>query len=63
MLFVVIISKYCVNLVYLIRLKILTYTPCKKYFEIYTEIYGPIDVNSYQTEFARKDIILLSDVL
>ena len=43
-------------------MKVLTYTSCKEYCELYTEIHGSIAVNSCQIELAQKDIILLSTV-
>ena len=42
-------------------MKVLTYTSYKEHCELYTEIHGSTDVNSCQIEFARKDIILLSN--
>ena len=44
-------------------MKVLTYTSYKKHLELYTEIPGLIDVNSFQIELTRKDIKLLSDVI
>ena len=43
-------------------MKVLTYTPHKKYGNLYTEIYGSIAVNGCQVDLAQKDIILLSKV-
>ena len=43
-------------------MKSLTFTLCKEHCELYTEIDGPIAVNSCQIEIAQKDIILLSNV-
>ena len=43
-------------------MKVLAYTLYKEHCELYTEIHGLIAVNSYQIEFAQKDIILLSNI-
>ena len=43
-------------------MKVLTYTSYKEHYELYTEIHGPIAVNSCQIGLAQKDIILLSNV-
>ena len=43
-------------------MKVFTYTLYKEFCDLYTEINGLIAVNSFQIEFARKDIILLSKV-
>ena len=44
-------------------MKVLTYTSYKEYCELYTEINDSIAVNSYQIELAKKDIILLSNIV
>ena len=54
-----IIFEYCVHSVYLIKIKILTYTLYKKHCVIYTKIHGSIAVSSSQIEIAQKYIILL----
>ena len=41
-------------------MKVLTYTSYKEHYDLYTEIYGLIAVNSCQIRLAQKDIILLS---
>ena len=56
-----IVLEFCVYVVYLIKMKVLTYTLYKEYCELYTEIHGSIAVNSCQIELAQKDIILLSN--
>ena len=43
-------------------MKVLTYTSCKGYCELYTEIHGSIAVNSCQIELVQKDIFLLSSI-
>ena len=62
MLCIGIILKYRVHFVYLIKMKVLTYTSYKEHCDLYTEIHGSIAVNSCQIELAQKDIILLSNV-
>ena len=62
MLCIGIILKYRVHFVYLIKMKVLTYTSYKEHCDLYTEIHGSIAVNSCQIELAQKDIILLSEV-
>ena len=57
-----IILEYRVYSVYLIKMRVLTYTSYKEHFDLYTEIHGSIAVNSCQIELAQKDIILLSTV-
>ena len=42
-------------------MKVLTYISYKKHCDVYTEIHGPITVNSCQIELPQKDIILLSE--
>ena len=56
-----IVLEFCVHVVYLIKMKVLTYTLYKEHSELYTEIHGSIAVNSCQIELAQKDIILLSN--
>ena len=41
-------------------MKVLTYTSYKEHYDLYTEIYGLIAVNSCQIRLAQKDIIFLS---
>ena len=41
-------------------MKVLTYTSYKEHYDLYTEIYGSIAVNSCQIRLVQKDIILLS---
>ena len=41
-------------------MKVLTYTSYKEHCDLYTDNHGSIAVNSWQTEFAQKDITLLS---
>ena len=43
-------------------MRVLTYTSYKEHYDLYTEIYGSIAVNSCQIELPQKDIILLSEV-
>ena len=43
-------------------MRVLTYTSYKGHCDLYTEIHGSITVNSCQTKFRQKDIILLSSV-
>ena len=57
-----VIFEYIVHIVYLIKMKVLTYTLYNEHCELYSEIHGSIAVNSCQVELARKDIILLSNV-
>ena len=57
-----IVLKYRVYFVYLIEMRVLTYTLYKEHCDLYTEIHGSIAVNSCQIELAQKDIILLSNV-
>ena len=38
-------------------MNVLTYTSYKEHFELNTEIYDPIAVNSCQAELSRKDIL------
>ena len=57
-----IVLEFCVHVVYLIKMKVLTYTLYKEHSELYTEIHGSIAVNSCQIELAQEDIILLSNV-
>ena len=45
--------------VYLIKMRVLTYTLYKKQCDLYTEIHGSVAVNSCQIKLAQKDIILL----
>ena len=47
-------------LFYLIKIRVLTYTTCKEYNDLYTKIQGLIAVNGCQVGLAQKDIILLS---
>ena len=56
-----IVLEYRVHLVYLIKMKVLTYNLYNKHCDLCTEIHGSIAVNSCQMEIAQKDIILLSD--
>ena len=56
-----IVLKYRVYFVYLIEMRVLTYTLYKEHCDLYTEIHGSIAVNSCQIELAQKDIILLSN--
>ena len=51
-----------VHIVYLIKMKVLTYKLYKEHCELYTKINGSIAVNICQIELAQKDIILLSNV-
>ena len=44
-------------------MKVLTYTSYKEHCELCTEIHGSIAVNICQIELARKDIILLSNMV
>ena len=55
-----IVLKYRVYFVYLIEMRVLTYTLYKEHCDLYTEIHGSIAVNSFQIELTQKDIILLS---
>ena len=48
------VAKYRVDIVYLIKMKVLTYTSHKEHCELYTEIHGPIAVNSCQIGLAQK---------
>ena len=57
-----IVLEYCVQIVYLMKMKVLTYTSYKEHCDLYIEIHCSIAVNSCQIELARKDIILLSNV-
>ena len=57
-----IIFEYCVHIVYLMKMKVLTYTSYKEHRELYTEIHGSIAVNSCHIELAQKGIISLSKV-
>ena len=41
----------------------MTYTSYKEHCELYTEIHDSITINSCQIELARKDIILLSNIV
>ena len=43
-------------------MKVLTYTSYKEHYDVYTEIYGSIAVNSCQIEPPQKYIVLLSEV-
>ena len=54
--------KYCFHLVYLIKMKVLTYTSYKEHCDLYTKIHGSIAINSCQIELTQKYIILLSEV-
>ena len=57
--FISIISEYRVHIVYLIKMKVLTYTTYKERCELYTEIHGSMTVNSCQIEhFNAQDHIL-----
>ena len=56
------IFEYCVHIVYLMKMKVLTYTSYKEHRELYTEIHGSIAVNSCHIELAQKGIISLSKV-
>ena len=47
-------------LFYLIKIRVLTYTTCKEYNDLYTKIQGLIAVNGCHVGLAQKDIILLS---
>ena len=62
MLYISITFEYCVHIVYLITMKVLTYILYKKHCELYAEINGSIAVNSCQIELPRKDIIFLLNV-
>ena len=57
-----IILEYHVHIVYLVKMKVLTYTLYKEHCDLYAKIYGSIAVNSFQIELPQKDIILLSEV-
>ena len=57
-----IVLKYRVYFVYLIEMRVLTYTLYKEHCDLYTEIHGSIAVNSCQIELAQKDIILQPNV-
>ena len=57
-----IIFEYRVHIVYLIKMRVLTYTSYKEHCYLYTEIHGSIAVNSCQIELAQKDTILPSSV-
>ena len=46
----VVVFEYRVHVLYLIKMSVLNYTPCKEHFEVYTEIYWPIAVKSCQIE-------------
>ena len=61
MLCIAITFKYQVHLVYLIKMKVMTFTSYKVNYELYTEIHNLIAANSCQIELARKDIVLLSN--
>ena len=54
--------KYRIHFVFLIKIKVLTYTSCKEHYDLYTETHGSIGVNSCQIKLVQKDIILLSKV-
>ena len=43
-------------------MKVLTYTSYKEHYDLYTENYGSIAVNSCQIEPPQKYIVLLSEV-
>ena len=43
-------------------MRVLTYTSYKEHYDLYTEIYGSIAVNSCQIELPQKDITLLSEI-
>ena len=49
--------------VYLIKMKVLTYTSYEEHCDLYTEFHGSIAVSSCQIELAQKSIILLSEVV
>ena len=61
MLCIGIVLEYGV-VVYLIKMKVLTYTLYKEHCEVYTEIHGLIVANSCHIQLAQKNIILLSNV-
>ena len=46
--------------VYLIKVKIRTYTSYNEHYNLYSKIHGSIAVHSCQVGLAQKDIILLS---
>ena len=54
--------EYRVHTVYLIKMKVLTYTSYKEHCELYSQVHGSIAVESHQTKLARKYMILLSNV-
>ena len=62
MLCIGIVAEYHVHIVYLIKMKVLTYTSYKEHCDLYTEIHGSIAINSCQIGLAQKDIILLSSI-
>ena len=47
--------------IYLIGMKVLTYTSYKEHYDLYTTINGSIVIHSCQFGLAQKDIILLSN--
>ena len=61
MLCIGIILKYRVHFVYLIKMKVLTYTSYKEHCDLHAEVHGSIAVNSCQIKLSEKDIILLSN--
>ena len=46
--------------VYLIKMKVLTYTSYNKHYNLHSKIHGSVAVHSCQVGLAQKDIILLS---
>ena len=49
-------------MIYLIKVKVLTYTFYKEHYDLYTEIHGSIAVSSCQIELSQRDISLLSSI-
>ena len=50
MLYISIILEYRVHIVYLVKMKVLTYTLYKEHCELCTELHGSVAVNSFQFE-------------
>ena len=54
-------TKYRVHVVYLIKMKVLTYTSYKEHCDLYTQIHGSIAINNCQIGLFKKDKTLLED--
>lgn len=57
-----IVFEYRVQVIQLMKMKVLIYRSYKENFELYTETHSPITVNSCKTGLAKKDITLLSNM-